>query len=384
MKFEEIEIRELSKRGFFLGKINDKDIQVLYTDVGEIVEGKIFSKKKRLYCTDIHKIKKKSKHRIKPECKYYYHCGGCCFQHISYNREKEIKIKQAVKFLKKEPSDYIFSNIYNYRNSLEFDITHNKAGMHPRMSHYINNIDNCMLMDEDINKYLKEIVQKKKNNYDGEIRIVKSDDKILARWYPKYESKETTPDKLKHGEKKYKGKIFHISPDTFFQANDDLYGKWLDRIKALVKEEEKKYDRVVELFSGVGTISLYIQDLFERVTMVENNELSLYLANKSIEKMNLDKSKFNIIKKDLFNETVQLEGGDLLIVNPPRAGLSKKVVKYIKNNKFNDIIYSSCNYKTFTRDLKKLEQYWLEDYYIYDMFPRTYHFEVLSKLRRKK
>lgn len=377
-----IEIRRIDKRGFFKGKADEDEVKVLYTDTNEIVEGRVFSKRKSLYCTDIRQIKKKSKNRIEPKCNDFSKCGGCCYQHLTYDREKKIKISRVKRVLGLEPVSFEFSSIYNYRNSLEFDISHNKAGMHPRMSSYVINIEECKLMDEEINKYLKNTVQPNKDNFEGEIRIVKGKNKTTSRWYPKYESKETDIKNLKYIKKQYKNKVFYISPDTFFQANDELYGRWLDKIKQLVMEEGN-FNKILELFSGVGTISIFLEDIFNKITMIENNELSNYLARKTIYKNNISESKFQIVKMDLYQNKPVIENVDVLIVNPPRAGLSKKIIKFINENSFKFIIYSSCNYNTFARDIKKLEQFKVDKYYIYDMFPRTYHFEILAKLKKK-
>ncbi|TYB30853.1 MAG: class I SAM-dependent RNA methyltransferase [Candidatus Mcinerneyibacterium aminivorans] len=383
MNLKKMKIKDINKRGFFKGISDERNINVLYTDVGEIVKGRIFTKKGKLYCDDIKEIIQKSKHRIKPECKYYYRCGGCCYQHLTYEREKQIKTKKAKDLLGGLPEAFEFSKIYNYRNSLEFDVTKNKAGMHPRMSPFLININKCELMTDEINQHLKDAIQENKKEFDGEVRVVLDDNGIVSRWYPKYESKETSIANLKYGKKKLNSKVFYISPDTFFQANEYLYPRWLEKIKFLIQEEKDRFNSALELFSGVGTISFYVEELFKKIRMVENNENSLFLAYKAIEKMGLEKDKFDIIKKDLFQESPSESDLDVLILNPPRAGLSKKIIKFINKSSFKFIIYSSCNYKTFARDIKKLEQYELDKYYIYDMFPRTYHFEILSKLKKE-
>ncbi|TYB32824.1 MAG: class I SAM-dependent RNA methyltransferase [Flexistipes sinusarabici] len=383
MELEEIKIKNIGKRGFFRGISDNRNIKVLYTDVKEKVRGRIFSKKGKLYCDDIKEIIHKSKYRIKPKCKYYYKCGGCCYQHLTYDREKQIKTNQAKSLLGLPPESYKVSKIYNYRNSLEFDVSGGKAGMHPRMSPFLINIDKCELMSDEINNYLKETIQKNKKGFEGEVRAVLGDRGVISRWYPKYESKKTSFANLKFGGKKLNGRIFYISPDTFFQANEYLYSGWLKKIKLLILEEKNSFKSALELFSGVGTISIYLESIFEKIKMVENNELSLFLAEKAIDEMALKKNKFDIKKKDLFQKSPVKSDADVLVLNPPRAGLSNKIINFINQNSFKFIIYSSCNYKTFARDIKKLEQYKLDKYYIYDMFPRTYHFEILSKLKKE-
>ena len=384
MENELINIDYYYKRGFFKGKSSRYNhINTLYTDAGEIVEGEVFKKKGEYYCRNINKIVKRSDYRETPPCRYYLNCGGCVFQHLSYERELELKKNYAEKFLKRPPQELIPSpKIYNYRNKLEFDINNGVIGMHPRLSHRVIQIKNCYLMNEKINSRLEALFSEIEDDFYGEVRIASHDEGVVCRLYPKYQTKNIDFENLEYGVKTFNGIDYYISTDTFFQANDFIIPLWLEKIKELVKKYRGREEKLIDLFAGIGTISLYLHDLFEEIKAVENNPLSINLAHKSMKNNNIKNIKYK--KIDIYNQKINEIEGNFLIVNPPRSGLNKKNISFIKEKKFNKIVYSSCNINSFSDNIKKLDNYELKEYFVFDMFPRTPHFEIVGVLIRKE
>jgi len=140
----------------------------------------------------------------------------------------------------------------------------------------------------------------------------------------------------------------------------------------------------LDLYCGSGTITMKLATHFSHVTGVENNPLSLFLFEKSLRVNGFSPSEVSLIQGDLFTHDLKELHPDFLVVNPPRGGLSPLVRSFIREKRIPYIIYSSCNVASFARDLAEMTSYQLEKYIIVNMFPRTFHFEVVGRLQLKE
>jgi 23S rRNA (uracil1939-C5)-methyltransferase len=147
-------------------------------------------------------------------------------------------------------------------------------------------------------------------------------------------------------------------------------------------------ESVLDLYCGTGTISIFLSQKAKRVTGVELVEESVKNAQRNAELNGVSNCEFicGEVKKVLARFENDKEIPDIVVVDPPRAGLHKHVVKSLLNIKPPQIIYVSCNPSTLARDLKILceECYKLEMVQPVDMFPHTYHIETVVKLNAVK
>ncbi|KPL03735.1 MAG: hypothetical protein AMJ73_05480 [candidate division Zixibacteria bacterium SM1_73] len=175
---------------------------------------------------------------------------------------------------------------------------------------------------------------------------------------------------------------FEISANSFFQTNthqaEKLYQTVLDT--ADLQGDES----VLDLYCGNGTISIFLSQKTRKVTGVESVEESVENAKRNAELNGVTNCEFicGEVKKVLAKLADDKEIPDLVVVDPPRAGLHKHVVKSLLKMRAPEIIYVSCNPSTLARDLKILceEYYKLERVQPIDMFPHTYHIETVVKL----
>lgn len=166
--------------------------------------------------------------------------------------------------------------------------------------------------------------------------------------------------------------------DCFFQNNMELFAEALNEIRGA----SFKCGKLVDLYSGVGVIGLHLKDLAGQVLAVESSESSANYA--ALNAVNNRADNFKIVcslsektKDDLF------EGTDLLVVDPPRAGLHNKVIKRIMEILPKRIIYLSCNPITQGRDAAFfLEKYKLVRAAGFDFYPNTPHAETLMVFER--
>jgi len=180
----------------------------------------------------------------------------------------------------------------------------------------------------------------------------------------------------KIGNKKY-----YLSIDSFFQINKTLTEKLYNEVKEIVKET--KPNKVLDLYCGTGTIGIYISEYVKEVIGIDYSKSSIKNANQNKELNNTDNIKFicnkveNVI--DSFTNDI-----DLIIVDPPRAGLDKNTIKNIKRINPDKLIYISCDPTTLVRDLNLLnEEYNVKFIKPYNMFPRTYHVESIVLMTKK-
>ena len=181
---------------------------------------------------------------------------------------------------------------------------------------------------------------------------------------------------------------FSISASSFFQTNvaqaEKLYG--------VVKEfgEFKSTDTVFDLYSGTGSIALFISDAVKEVVGIESVESAIFDAKKNAEANAVINCHFLLgdLKDRLTKDTEWMSlhpRPDVLVIDPPRNGMHPKVVEEILRLAPQRIVYVSCNPATQARDVKLLctEKYQLMKLQPVDMFPHTFHIENVALLQIK-
>jgi len=177
---------------------------------------------------------------------------------------------------------------------------------------------------------------------------------------------------------------FKISPKSFFQTNPfqalNLYS--VVRDFADLKGDEIVYD----LYTGTGSIALFMARYCKKVIGVEEIADAIKDAKFNASENNLNNSEFIVgdVKNEFNKSFVEKYGQpDLLITDPPRAGLHGDVVKNILEIMPERIIYVSCNPATQSRDLAlMIEHYEIKKIQPVDMFPHTYHIENVVLLEK--
>jgi 23S rRNA (uracil1939-C5)-methyltransferase len=178
---------------------------------------------------------------------------------------------------------------------------------------------------------------------------------------------------------------FKIGPKSFFQTNSlqtlNLYRKVRDYAGLTGKEV------VYDLYTGTGTIGLFLASAASRVVGIENVEEAIRDARVNAELNGITHAFFysGDIRDVMTKDFIDREGRpDVLVTDPPRAGMHADVVDAIRYASPRRIVYVSCNPATQARDLQLLSgQYRILEVQPLDMFPHTYHVEniVLMELR---
>jgi 23S rRNA (uracil1939-C5)-methyltransferase len=174
---------------------------------------------------------------------------------------------------------------------------------------------------------------------------------------------------------------FEISANSFFQTNTRGAGKLYETVGRYA--DLKGDETVVDLYCGTGTIAIWLAARARRVIGLELVESAVADARKNCLSNGIDNCSF--ILGDIKDTLEQIETApDLLVIDPPRAGMHKDVLKQVCRMGPEKIVYVSCNPATMARDMLELkEDYTVMEVQPVDMFPHTFHIESVARLVRK-
>ncbi|CAI1606219.1 23S rRNA (uracil(747)-C(5))-methyltransferase RlmC [Serratia liquefaciens] len=171
----------------------------------------------------------------------------------------------------------------------------------------------------------------------------------------------------------------YIRPQSFFQTNPkvaaELYATARDWVRALGIES------MWDLFCGVGGFGLHCVQTDTRLTGIEISAEAIACARQSAKTLGLQQVNFQALDSTKF-ATAEGSVPQLVLVNPPRRGIGKDLCDYLNQMAPGYILYSSCNAETMAKDIEMLPDYRIERVQLFDMFPHTAHYEVLTLLVR--
>ncbi|OJV65716.1 MAG: 23S rRNA (uracil-5-)-methyltransferase RumA [Clostridiales bacterium 38-18] len=445
----ELAITDIGESGEGVGKFEGMTVFVEGAQPGDTVKCRVYEQKKTYSRAKTVEIIKPSKFRIVPPCPVYEACGGCQIQEIEYQQQlklKESMVNNAVKRIggvdlesapiigMKQPFRYRNKGVYQIQGTSEQP----KIGFFRPKSHDVVDVKDCLLQDEInakivdvIRKYMKDfkvepynVAKKKgtlislmirKSETTGEIMVVlvtasnklamtktlvellkavSSNIVSIIQSVKEHQGIKGLGDhsKVLYGKSTISDAIedlsFEISAESFYQVNakqtKQLYQKVLE-FAALTGEET-----VCELYSGTGTISLFLGKRAKRVFGVEIVPEAVENANSNAKRNGLENVTFiegdahNVIS-DLSKTLGEDQRIDVVVVDPPRSGCDEGVIKSIKEMNPERVVYVSCKPSTLSRDIKRLTedgQYQLKQIQAVDVFCQTAHVESVVLLTK--
>ena len=394
-----VKIEKLDHFGRGITNINNKICFVENALPNEIVNIEIIKETKKYFLAKTIDFIEKSPSRIIEPCSFYNECGGCNLEHLSFSKENEFKRRKVqellVKFAKINPTlvkETIFSDEYNYRNKVTLHGKNNIFGYYKENSNDLLKIDKCLLLDKKINELIK-FLQKEENEI-AELLIRTNNDssKIMLKITGQVNNLETLKSKvdvlfindkcLTSSEKiitTIGSKKYYLSIDSFFQVNKTLTEKLYDKVKEQV--EKVRPNKLLDLYCGTGSIGIYVGEFAKEVIGVDYSKSNIEDANENKKLNNLNNITF--INAKVENVIDTFKDIDMIIVDPPRAGLDQKTINNIERISPRHLIYVSCDPATLARDLNLLTNYEIEEVTPFNMFPRTYHVECVCVLKSK-
>lgn len=386
----EVTINDEDDIGNGITRIDNFVVFVPYALKNEKIKVKITKVNKRFATAKIEKIINKSDRRQCVKCKSFNECGGCSFLHLSFDEEKKKKIDFIYKLFNTNVKEILTNNEYNYRNKATFHVKDGRIGYYSENTNDIVEFDNCLLLDERINEVYNTLKNIDLSNiFEVIVRTSKSSVMVIFKgdtndfdYNPLVNKVKIDSlylnDKLLYGNAyiiEELGNIkYSIYPNAFFQVNTDNMKIMYDK----VKEYAGNGNKLLDLYCGTGTIGIYLKENFEEVTGIEVNKEAILNANINKSLNNL--SNINFICGDA--SIAKNNNYDVIVVDPPRSGLSNKVINFLNKSDAKTIVYVSCNPKTLKRDLDLLAKYSMTKLECINMFNKTKHCEVITALER--
>ena len=322
---------------------------------GDVVDIEITNSYKKYDIGKIIEIIEPSNERIDAGCPYYYECGGCHISNLKYFNQVNFKKDKVIdifkRYLNKEIVPRVISSEkdFEYRNKITYQVENGKIGLVDINNNFIE-IDKCLLVSDRVNKLLSML---KKEDLSKTIKIVirECDNGLILSITGDIKIDNLINECLEiyiNGERKYfleEGYLYignlkyRVSDKSFFQINTSNICHLYDEV--IRYGEFTGNERVIDLYCGVGSISLYISRYVKSVLGIEIVKEAIDDANynKKINKIN----NATFICSDVAKIIDDKRECDTLIVAPPRAGLDKHTKSVINDSNIKKVIYVACD-----------------------------------------
>ncbi|PNN18507.1 23S rRNA (uracil(1939)-C(5))-methyltransferase RlmD [Staphylococcus warneri] len=441
------QVVDLTHEGHGVVKIDRYPIFIPNTLIDEKIEYKVIKVKKNFAIGKLIKVITESDARVEPPCIYYYKCGGCQLQHMSYQAQLNMKKEQVVnlfhrkaKFTNTVIKDTVgMEDPWRYRNKSQIPVGLSKdqqpiMGFYRQRSHDIIDMESCLIQDQQhqqVMNDLKQLISElnisvynektkkgllrhlvvRTGHYTNQLMIIlvangkafKQAESLvdaLVRKYPNVTSiKQNINDAHSnvimgpqsitlYGEEEIEDQLsevtFNISDQSFYQINSHQTEKLYQQ--ALDYAQLTGDEIVLDTYCGIGTIAIYMAENARHVYGVEVVPSAINDANQNATKNQLENTTFVCGKAEEVILKWKAEGirPDVVMVDPPRKGCDETFLETILELNPKRIVYISCNPSTQQRDAHILNhQYDLKEITPVDMFPQTTHIETVALFERK-
>ena len=358
---------------------------------GEKVSARVVKIYRDRVATLVERVSEPSEHRVDPECRYFGECTGCQWQHIDYSEQLVIKrasVIQALSCYDQLRNAQVLETLpspkrLGYRNHARFTVG---RGGESGVAGYMNadsrrfvRIDDCMIMDDQINETLTRLQGRLDRMTQFSIRVgTNTDDMIIQPLLPA-EIQDVPSGRQKYIEK-VKDATFQVAASSFFQVNTDQLSQVVDEIVEML--DLARTDIVVDLYCGVGTFARLLAPFVNKVIGIE--ESSSAVADARLNCADVDNVSFIEAKAELAVAELADSGQrvDVAIIDPPRIGCAPETIGALRTLAPRKIMMVSCNPITMARDLDALCHggFKLVSVRPVDMFPQTRHVESLALL----
>lgn len=458
---QNIQVIDIAEEGKGIGKSDEMVIFIDKAVPGDLVDVEVMRRKKKFYEARIQQIVKPSEHRMDPFCQHFGACGGCKWQHMSYEAQLQFKQKSVTDALQRlakvdvSGMESILPSVATryYRNKLEYTFSDkrwltdqdmadrddsemelNALGYHiPGRFDKILDIEHCHLQADpsnDIRNAVRAFALENaisfynlrnhegalrnliiRNSTAGELMVImvfayadeaqigtmmeflkitfpqinsllyiinqKKNDTIFDQDIRVYNGPDHIFESMPAGKPGNPVLRFKIGPKSFYQTNSDQAYELYKITREFAGFEG--HELVYDLYTGAGTIANFIAADVKEVVGVEYVPTAIEDAYINSEINNISNTKFFAgDMKDVLNADFIATHGrpDVVITDPPRAGMHADVVQRLLEMEAPKIVYVSCNAATQARDIALLkEKYTVSRIKPVDMFPHTQHVE---------
>ena len=441
----EATICDYTAEGQGIAKIDGCVVFIPNAVYGEQVRVRIEKAQKTWAAGKLVEILEKSPHRVNRECPQAKLCGGCDFWHMDYEEETRLKADRVLQALNRIGGEALTEmpilsapTCQSYRNKAQYPVSQQKgrayAGFFKAGTHQVVENDRCLILPEEMDR-VKKIVIDHWNKYRLSVYDETAHKGLLRHIYVRkgwvsgellvclamngdrlphseelVESLKAVPgfatlvlsvntkkgntilgdqEKVLHGagyiEDTLCGLTFRLSPRSFYQVNHHQAQRLYEA--AIAQAEITKEDLVLDLYCGVGTITLCMAKAAGKVIGVEVVEQAVIDAKENAKRNGIENAEF--FCGDAGKAALELEARgirpDVIVVDPPRKGLNADTIEALSRMQPRRIVYVSCDPATLARDVALLKGcgYAVRSAQAADLFPRCSHVESIVTLIRE-
>jgi 23S rRNA (uracil1939-C5)-methyltransferase len=370
----DLRIEKMSFGGHGVGRHNGLVVFVPFSAPQDLVDVEVYFSKPSYKKARILKIKEASPFRQEPACEYFGECGGCNWQHLNYETQiaqKQMIVEEQLKGILTTESK-IFPIVRSphqlrYRNRVQLKFSGQKLGFYRRKTHEVLAIQDCLITDEKLTSEFKPLSQKlsQRSKDVAKIELSLSPEGKVQSHHDK------NPHEL----------------STFSQVNEGVNKILQEAVLNWASGET--YSKIYDLYSGQGNFTFPLSQTFPQ-TLVEAVELGTENVSRLKKRLNSEGiSPFKILPRqasvDLYLRREMIPEGSLVLLDPPRTGLSEEVSLAVAQSPWKKLLYISCDPSALSRDLKIIfknapRKLKIQRVQAFDMFPQTDHVEALIEL----
>jgi 23S rRNA (uracil1939-C5)-methyltransferase len=389
-------VEKLVYGGDGLGRINGRVVFAPFVLPGERIRARAEQEKPGLVRARMLEVLDAAPDRVAAPCPVFGICGGCHYQHAPYDYQLQAKqqiLREELRRLGKiNPPDEIeivASEPFRYRNRVQLHVEETRIGYREARSHRLVAVSGCPVASPRIEEAIGALNRMTRDSrwprfmhslevftdeHQVQINVLETGRPVARRFF---DWCATEIEGVVEGALDYQGR-FRVSSNSFFQVNRFLIDHL---VEAAVGDFEG--DTAIDLYAGVGLMSLPLGKRFREVTAIEPGAGAVRDLWFNAERAGV--SNLHGLQQTAEEHLAGLDKTpDFVVADPPRAGLGKVVVKRLIELRPPGLVIVACDPATLARDLSVLTGagYKIEHMSMIDLFPQTYHLETVVRLKR--
>ena len=374
-----VTIEKVAHGGHFIARHEGAVIFVRHAIPGEECTIEISSVGSSFNRGDVISVEKPSVDRVTPPCSYAHRlgCGGCDFQHIEISAQRKLKsdvIREQFARIAKMEVDVEVEEVgpaLGWRTRATASVTKSgKLGFISARSHNVIAIENCPITAPGIEF---STLAKKQWQAGEKIDLATSS---TGESYVTGESKEVMHEKVGNN-------VLEVSNDSFWQSHVNAPKVLTEIVSEYANAQSGEH--VLDLYGGVGLFTSALIDQVGpkgRIDLVEGSKSATADAKRNF----AAHSNVNIVTASVERAITRIDGGDVVILDPPREGAGKEVISELARIAPRAIVYVACDPAALARDTTYLHEvgYSLKKMRAFDLFPMTHHIETVALYEQNK